>query len=59
VPVRTGPRPATLSAGLGVDSKTEAAIRASLRAGKGICSTARDAGVGVATVQRIKAEMVM
>jgi DNA invertase Pin-like site-specific DNA recombinase len=40
-----------------VDSKTEAAVRALLRKGKGICSTARDVGVGVATVQRIKSEM--
>ena len=36
---------------------TERAVRASLAKGKGICSTARDHGVGVATVQRIKAEM--
>jgi DNA invertase Pin-like site-specific DNA recombinase len=36
---------------------TEHAVRASLAKGKGICSTARDLGVGVATVQRIKAEM--
>src|SRR5262249_41781639 len=42
-----------------VDSKTEAAVRALLRKGKGICSTARDAGVGVATVQRIKVEMAV
>ena len=33
------------------------AVRASLAKGKGICSTAQDHGVGVATVQRIKAEM--
>jgi DNA invertase Pin-like site-specific DNA recombinase len=36
---------------------TERAVRASLAKGKGICGTARDHGVGVATVQRIKAEM--
>ena len=40
-----------------VSSETEAAVLALLRAGKGICTTARDAGVGVATVQRIKGEM--
>jgi DNA invertase Pin-like site-specific DNA recombinase len=40
-----------------VDSATERAVRASLASGKGICSTARDVGVGVATVQRIKAEL--
>jgi len=33
---------------------TKRAVRASLAKGKGICSTARDHGVGVATVQRIK-----
>ena len=33
---------------------TERAVQASLAKGKGICSTARDHGVGVATVQRIK-----
>ena len=36
----------------------ENAIRAALAVGQGICSTARDIGVGVATVQRIKAAMV-
>jgi DNA invertase Pin-like site-specific DNA recombinase len=36
----------------------EDAIRAALSAGKGICSTARDLRVGVATVQRIKSEMI-
>jgi DNA invertase Pin-like site-specific DNA recombinase len=35
----------------------ENAIRAALADGKGICRTARDIGVGVATVQRIKAAM--
>jgi DNA invertase Pin-like site-specific DNA recombinase len=35
----------------------EAAIRAALAGGKGICRTARDVGVGIATVQRIKAAM--
>jgi DNA invertase Pin-like site-specific DNA recombinase len=40
-----------------VDSATERAVRASLAKGVGICSTARDCGVGVATVQRIKAEL--
>jgi DNA invertase Pin-like site-specific DNA recombinase len=36
----------------------ENAIQAALAAGKGICRTARDVGVGVGTVQRIKAAMV-
>jgi DNA invertase Pin-like site-specific DNA recombinase len=40
-----------------VSEDLEAAVRALLSSGKGICSTARDAGVGVATVQRIRAEM--
>ena len=35
----------------------ENAIRVALAGGKGICSTARDVGVGVGTVQRIKAAM--
>jgi DNA invertase Pin-like site-specific DNA recombinase len=41
-----------------VDDKTERAIRASLKAGTGINKTAAGVGVGVATVQRIKAEML-
>ena len=40
-----------------VADDVEARVRALLRKGKGICSTARDLGVGVGTVQRIKAEM--
>jgi DNA invertase Pin-like site-specific DNA recombinase len=40
-----------------VSEELEGTVRALLRKGKGICSTARDAGVGVATVQRIRAEM--
>jgi DNA invertase Pin-like site-specific DNA recombinase len=40
-----------------VDDKTERAIYASLKAGTGINKTAASVGVGVATVQRIKAEM--
>jgi DNA invertase Pin-like site-specific DNA recombinase len=40
-----------------VSAAKEAAVRSALAGGKGICSTARDAGVGVATVQRIAAEM--
>jgi DNA invertase Pin-like site-specific DNA recombinase len=40
-----------------VDDKTERAIRASLKAGIGINKTAASVGVGVATVQRIKAEI--
>jgi DNA invertase Pin-like site-specific DNA recombinase len=40
-----------------VSEDVEAAVRALLSSGKGICSTARDAGVDVATVQRIRAEM--
>jgi DNA invertase Pin-like site-specific DNA recombinase len=40
-----------------IDPATERAVRASLAEGKGICSTARDHGIGVATVQRIKADM--
>jgi hypothetical protein len=39
-----------------VAKATEAAVRAPLAGGKGICSTARDVGIGVA-VQRIAAEM--
>jgi DNA invertase Pin-like site-specific DNA recombinase len=41
-----------------VAERVEAAVRASLEGGKGICSTARDLRIGVATVQRIKAEMM-
>jgi DNA invertase Pin-like site-specific DNA recombinase len=41
-----------------VDDKTERAIRTSLKAGIGINKTADRVGVGVATVQRIKAEML-
>lgn len=37
--------------------QTERAIRAALRAGKGIRKTASELGVGVSVVQRIKAEM--
>ena len=33
-------------------------IRSSLEAGRGIVSTAREHGVGVLTVQRIKKEMI-
>jgi DNA invertase Pin-like site-specific DNA recombinase len=40
-----------------VSAAKEAAVRSALAGGKGICSTARDAGIGVATVQRIAAEM--
>jgi DNA invertase Pin-like site-specific DNA recombinase len=40
-----------------VGDKTERAIRASLKEGIGINRTAASLGVGVATVQRIKAEM--
>jgi len=40
-----------------VGLETEQAIRASLRSGVGICRTAGNVGVGVATVQRIKDEM--
>jgi hypothetical protein len=40
-----------------IDGKLEAKIRGLLGSGKGICSTAVAAGVGVATVQRIKADM--
>ena len=35
--------------------EAEAAVRASLAQGNGICKTARQLGVGVGTVQRIKA----
>ena len=41
-----------------VDEKTERAIQASLKAGIGINKTAAGVGVGVATVQRIKAKML-
>jgi DNA invertase Pin-like site-specific DNA recombinase len=41
-----------------VDDKTERAIQASLKAGIGINKTAAGVGVGVATVQRIKAKML-
>ena len=37
-----------------IDGKVEDEIRGLLGSGKGICSTAVAAGVGVATVQRIK-----
>ncbi len=40
-----------------IDGKVEEEIRGLLGSGKGICSTAVAAGVGVATVQRIKSEM--
>jgi DNA invertase Pin-like site-specific DNA recombinase len=40
-----------------VSAAKEAAVRSAPAGSKGICSTARDAGVGVATVQRIAAEM--
>jgi DNA invertase Pin-like site-specific DNA recombinase len=40
-----------------IDAKLEDKIRGLLGSGKGICSTAAAAGVGVATVQRIRAEM--
>src|SRR6185369_8844274 len=39
-----------------VDAKTEAAIRAKLKAGVGMTRAARDLGVGVSTVVRVKAE---
>jgi DNA invertase Pin-like site-specific DNA recombinase len=37
-----------------VSSKVEGSIREALASGKGIVSTARDLGVGVSTVQRVK-----
>lgn len=39
------------------DAKTETAIRKQLQAGNGIHKTARTVGVGVGTVQRVKAAM--
>ena len=39
-----------------VDAKTEAAIRAKLKAGVGMTRAARELGVGVSTVVRVKAE---
>ena len=41
-----------------VGGKKEAAIRARLTAGDGILKVAKALGVGVSTVQRVKAEMV-
>ncbi len=40
-----------------VSSKVEGEIREALANGKGIVSTARDLGVGVSTVQRVRKEM--
>jgi DNA invertase Pin-like site-specific DNA recombinase len=40
-----------------VDAKTEAAIRAKLKAGVGMTRAARELGVGVSTVVRVKAEI--
>jgi DNA invertase Pin-like site-specific DNA recombinase len=40
-----------------VDAKTEAAIRAKLKAGVGMTRAARELGVGVSTVVRVKAEV--
>ena len=40
-----------------IDQKTEGRIRAVLATGKGIISTAKEVGVGVGTVQRIKVAM--
>ena len=40
-----------------IDASIETAVRKALAAGTGICRTAREHGVGVAAVQRIKAEM--
>jgi DNA invertase Pin-like site-specific DNA recombinase len=40
-----------------ISSEVEAAIRAVLVTGKGIQKTARECGVGVGTVQRIRQEM--
>jgi hypothetical protein len=37
-----------------VPPEVEAAVRAHLAAGVGICKTARTLGVGVGTVQRVK-----
>jgi hypothetical protein len=39
-----------------VDAKTEAAIRAKLKAGVGMTRVARELGVGVSTVVRVKME---
>jgi hypothetical protein len=39
-----------------VDAKTEAAIRAKLKAGVGMTRAARELGVGVSTVLRVKGE---
>jgi DNA invertase Pin-like site-specific DNA recombinase len=40
-----------------IAAKAEAAVRAALAAGAGICSTAKSHGLGVGTVHRIKREM--
>jgi DNA invertase Pin-like site-specific DNA recombinase len=40
-----------------LDGKVEEKIRGLLGSGKGICNTAVAVGVGVATVQRVKADM--
>jgi DNA invertase Pin-like site-specific DNA recombinase len=40
-----------------IGSAVEAAVRASLAGGTGVCKTAKLHGVGVGTVQRIKAEI--
>ena len=41
----------------GVSSKVEGRIREALANGKGIVSTARELGIGVSTVQRVRKEM--